>query len=65
VLAVRWDLRYGLWYRDVKELLAERGITVDHVTIYAGYNTSHHCSSTQPALPARPGRPAPSSAARG
>ena len=33
-LAVRWYLRYGLSYRDVEELLAERGITVDHVTIY-------------------------------
>jgi transposase, IS6 family len=34
VLAVRWYLRYGLSYRDVEELLAERGITVDHVTVY-------------------------------
>ena len=33
-LAVRWYLRYGLSYRDVEELLAERGVTVDHVTIY-------------------------------
>ena len=33
-LAVRWYLRYGLSFRDVEELLAERGITVDHVTIY-------------------------------
>ena len=33
-LAVRWCLRYGLSYRDVEELLAERGIAVDHVTIY-------------------------------
>lgn len=33
-LAVRWYLRYGLSYRDVEELLAERGIIVDHVTIY-------------------------------
>ena len=33
-IAVRWYLRYGLSYRDVEELLAERGITVDHVTIY-------------------------------
>src|SRR5689334_14114088 len=32
-LAVRWYLRYGLSYRDVEELLAERGITVDHVTV--------------------------------
>jgi hypothetical protein len=29
VVAVRWYLRYGLSYRDVEELLAERGITVD------------------------------------
>ena len=34
VLAVRWCLRFGLSYRDVEELLAERGIEVDHVTIY-------------------------------
>src|SRR5258708_21130243 len=33
-VAVRWYLRYGLSYRDVEELLAERGITVDHVTSY-------------------------------
>ncbi len=33
-VAVRWYLRYGLSYRDVEELLAERGIAVDHVTIY-------------------------------
>jgi transposase, IS6 family len=33
-LAVRWYLRYGLSYRDVEELLAERGVAVDHVTIY-------------------------------
>ena len=34
LLAVRWYLRYGLSYRDVQELLAERGVDVDHVTIY-------------------------------
>ena len=34
VLAVRWYLRFGLSYRDVEELLAERGLDVDHVTIY-------------------------------
>src|SRR5215510_10156937 len=33
VLAVRWYLRFGLSYRDVEELLAGRGIDVDHVTI--------------------------------
>jgi hypothetical protein len=34
VVAVRWYLRFGLSYRDVEELLAERGIEVDHVTVY-------------------------------
>jgi IS6 family transposase len=34
VLSLRWYLRYGLSYRDVEELLGERGIEVDHVTIY-------------------------------
>ena len=33
-LAVCWYLRFGLSYRDVEELLAQRGIEVDHVTIY-------------------------------
>ena len=33
LLAVRWYLRFGLSYRYVEELLAERGIDVDHVTI--------------------------------
>ena len=36
LLAMRWYLRYGLSYRDVEELLAERGLGVDHVTIYRG-----------------------------
>jgi transposase, IS6 family len=34
LVAVRWYLRYSLSYRDVEELLAERGIAVDHVTIF-------------------------------
>ena len=34
VVGVRWYLRYGLSYRDIEELLAERGIEVDHVTVY-------------------------------
>src|SRR4051812_39267951 len=33
-VAVRWYLRYGLSYRDVEELLAERGVVVDHVSVY-------------------------------
>src|SRR6266851_225941 len=54
-VAVRWYLRYGLPYRDAGELLAERGITVDHVTV---------CRWVQRFTPelieaARPGRHAP------
>tara|TARA_Y100001968_G_scaffold193232_1_gene177210 strand:- start:308 stop:664 length:357 start_codon:yes stop_codon:yes gene_type:complete len=32
--AVRWYCRYGISYRDLAEMLAERGIDVDHTTIY-------------------------------
>ncbi len=38
-VAVRWYLRYGLSYRDVEELLSERGIDVDHVTVYRWVQT--------------------------
>jgi hypothetical protein len=31
---LRWYLRFGLSYRDVEDLLAERGVEVDHVTVY-------------------------------
>ena len=41
LLAVRWYLRYGLSYRDIEELLAERGIEVDHVTIYRWVQRFH------------------------
>src|SRR6187551_3833988 len=34
VLAVRWYLRFNQSYRDVEELLVERGVEVDHVTVY-------------------------------
>jgi transposase, IS6 family len=34
IVAVRWYLRFGLSYRDVEELLTERGLEVDHVSIY-------------------------------
>lgn len=32
--AVRWYLRYALSSRDVEELLRERGVWVDHTTVY-------------------------------
>ena len=33
VLCVRWYLRYPLSYRDLEEMMAERGSAVDHSTI--------------------------------
>jgi IS6 family transposase len=33
-VAVRWYLRYSLSYRDLEELLAERGVEVDHVAVH-------------------------------
>jgi transposase, IS6 family len=33
VLCVRWYLRYSLSYRDLEEMMAERGLGVDHSTI--------------------------------
>jgi hypothetical protein len=51
-------LRYGLSYRDIEELLAERGITVDHVTIYRWVQrfTPEFIEAARPArhLPQRP-----------
>ena len=34
LVAIRWYLRYNLSYRDVEELLVERGVEVDHVTVF-------------------------------
>ena len=34
LLCVRWYLRYSLSYRDLEEIMRERGIEVDHTTIY-------------------------------
>src|SRR6266542_3533022 len=34
LLCVRWYLRYSLSYRDLEEIMAERGLSVDHTTIY-------------------------------
>ena len=32
--AVRWYLKYGISYRELEEMLLERGVEVDHTTIY-------------------------------
>jgi transposase len=57
LVAVRWYLRYGLSYRDVEELLAERGIEVDHVTVYRWGAALHATTSDSP--PPSPSWPPP------
>ena len=32
--AVRWYCRYGVSCRDLEQMMAERGVSVDHSTIY-------------------------------
>jgi len=32
--AVRWYCRYGISYRDLEQMMGERGVLVDHSTIY-------------------------------
>jgi len=34
LLCVQWYLRYSLSYRDLEEIMLERGLHVDHTTIY-------------------------------
>src|SRR5262245_36988634 len=34
VLCVRWYLRYALSFRNLEEIMAERNLSVDHVTIW-------------------------------
>ena len=52
MLAVRWYLRYGLSYRDVEELLAERGMVVERVTSCAGSAVHPGADRRRPAEPA-------------
>lgn len=32
--AVRWYCKYGVSYPDLEDMLCERGVEVDHTTIY-------------------------------
>lgn len=34
LLTARWYLRYALSYRDLEEMMHERGLSLDHTTIY-------------------------------
>lgn len=49
VLAVCWYLRFNLSYLDVEELLVERGVEVDHVTVYGWVQRFARCWPTPPA----------------
>jgi transposase-like protein len=33
-LGVRWYCRYGISYRELEEMMSERGVAVDHTTVY-------------------------------
>ena len=34
IWAIRWYCKYGISYRDLEEMMGERGVEVDHSTIY-------------------------------
>ncbi len=34
LLYLRWYVRYSLSYRDLEKMMRERGLSVDHTTIY-------------------------------
>ena len=36
-LCVRWYWRYALRSRDLEEMMAERGLLIDHTTIYRSH----------------------------
>ncbi len=37
LLCVHWYLRYSLSYRDLEEIMLERGLHIDHTTIYLSW----------------------------
>jgi IS6 family transposase len=46
--AVRWYCRYGVSYRDLEEMLTERGVAVDHTTIYGWVQRCRRHVKTDP-----------------
>ena len=61
---VRWYCKYGISYRELEEMMQERGLEVDHATIYrpgtSRNRLSHHCPQMRhhPRMAPRPLRPA-------
>jgi hypothetical protein len=33
-MCARWYCKYGISYRDLEEMMAERGLEIDHTTLY-------------------------------
>ena len=65
--AVRWYLRYSLSLRDVEELLEERGLKVDHTTVWRwvqdyGLSWSNDCEGISSRPTSRGGWTKPMSA---
>ena len=65
--AVRWYCRYGISYRDLQQMMSERGVFVEHSTIYL-YGRLSRCkailiwaawpvANIYPASPEGTGRP--------
>jgi hypothetical protein len=60
VLCVRWYLRYKLSYRDLVEMMAERGLPIAHTTILRWFSgtrqssTSAGAASRQLSWPSKP-----------
>jgi transposase, IS6 family len=44
MLAVRWYQRFGLSYRDVEDVISQRRVGVDHVTIFWWIPSASVCS---------------------
>jgi hypothetical protein len=44
LLCVRWYCRYGISYRDLEEMMAERGVGVDYSTLYRGFSAMRQSS---------------------
>jgi transposase-like protein len=40
LLCVRWYFRSSLSYRDLEEMMVERGLRVDHTTVYRWVNAT-------------------------
>jgi transposase-like protein len=55
LLCVRWYLAYNLSLRNLEEMMAERGISVDHATVHrwTGHYAPHRCCHINPSIRGR------------